>query len=143
MCKFYSIGIIFLFFLCGCPTMDNLDELPSDATLTINNNLNKDILFYDSHIFPDTSINIESSFFNEKQKEYAQVKSKSSRNYPSTWIKLFENKPLGYKLIIFFFDKTTVETLPWDTIKKNYMILKRYDLSLEDLERMNWTIKYP
>lgn len=142
--RLFCIGFFCCILLSGCPVMDPLkEELPPDATLTINNNLNNDILFYDSHSFPDTTINVGSSFFNEQQKEYALIKSKSSRKYPSTWKKLFDNQPSGYKLIVFLFDRSIVETVPWDTIKKNYLILKRYDLSLEDLERMNWTITYP
>jgi len=39
-------------------------------------------------------------------------------------------------------DANTLETTSWDTIKLNYKVLKRYDLSFQDLEKMNWTITY-
>lgn len=32
---------------------------------------------------------------------------------------------------------------PCDTIRKYVPILHRYQLKLEDLERMNWTVVYP
>lgn len=44
-------------------------------------------------------------------------------------------------LIIIHFD--TLSSLPWDEIRTEYKILKRYDLSLADLERINFTIVYP
>lgn len=54
----------------------------------------------------------------------------------------FENLYKTGTMMIFVFDAQVLETTPWDTIKKKYMVLKRYDLSLEDLKRMNWTITY-
>jgi len=32
---------------------------------------------------------------------------------------------------------------PCDTIRKYVPILHRYQLTLEDLQRMNWTVVYP
>jgi len=46
-------------------------------------------------------------------------------------------------LMIYVFDAQVLETTPWDTVKANYLVLKRYDLSLQDLEKMDWTITYP
>ena len=46
-------------------------------------------------------------------------------------------------LFVYVFDAEIVETTPWDTVLANNLILKRYDLSLEDLQNMNWTIIYP
>ena len=47
------------------------------------------------------------------------------------------------KIIYFIYDAQLLETTPWDSVAKKYMILKRYELSLEDLKRTNWTISYP
>ena len=47
------------------------------------------------------------------------------------------------KVMVFVFDAQVLETTPWDTVKAKYLVLKRYDLSLQDLESMNWTITYP
>lgn len=46
-------------------------------------------------------------------------------------------------IMYFIYDANTLETVPWDMVVKNYLILKRYDLSLEDLQGMDWTITYP
>jgi|WetSurMetagenome_2_1015567.scaffolds.fasta_scaffold293107_2 hypothetical protein len=53
------------------------------------------------------------------------------------------NKVVNQKLRIFIFNASIVDDTPWETVKKNYIILKRYDLSLHDLDSLNWTIKYP
>lgn len=45
---------------------------------------------------------------------------------------------------IFLFDSVTVVSTPsWDTIVDKYMILKRYDLTIDSIEKMNRTITYP
>jgi len=46
-------------------------------------------------------------------------------------------------IMVFVFDAKELETHAWDTVTKNYLIIKRYDLSLEDLQGMHWTIAYP
>lgn len=46
-------------------------------------------------------------------------------------------------LMVFIFDAEVLESTPWDTVCANYMVLKRYDLTLNDLKNMNWEITYP
>jgi len=45
-------------------------------------------------------------------------------------------------IMVYVFDGTTLETSTWQTVKDNNLVLKRYDLTLEDLEGMNWEIIY-
>jgi hypothetical protein len=46
-------------------------------------------------------------------------------------------------LAMFFFDNDTLAKYDWSEIRSGYRILKRYDLSLQDLENRNFTIEYP
>lgn len=46
-------------------------------------------------------------------------------------------------LMVYVFDANLLENTPWDTVKENHLILIRYDLSLEDLNGINWLINYP
>lgn len=45
-------------------------------------------------------------------------------------------------MMVYVFDGPTLEEKGWDYIKTNNLVLKRYDLTLKDLENMNWTITY-
>ena len=47
------------------------------------------------------------------------------------------------KLSVFIFDAETLETTPWDTVQSKSLVLQRYDLTLEELERLKWIIPYP
>ena len=46
-------------------------------------------------------------------------------------------------LSVFLIDADIFENKDWNTICDNYLILKRYDLSIEDLEKTDYTITYP
>ncbi len=46
-------------------------------------------------------------------------------------------------LSVYFIDNTVYENGPWDSIRTNYLILQRYDLSLKDLQNRNFEIEYP
>jgi hypothetical protein len=141
--KLFYIGFFCCLLLSGCPEMDKLKDDPNDATLRIINGTSRDILFCPSFSFPDTSLNMGSWFLNEQEQEIALVRSDSFKDYPRQWKLLLSKENPDFRLMIFLFEKSTLETTPWDTIVKKYLVLKRYDLSLEDLEKKNWTITYP
>ena len=46
-------------------------------------------------------------------------------------------------MTIFLFDKAVVDTVPWDKIREDYLVAKRYEYTLEQLDSLNWTIVYP
>lgn len=54
-----------------------------------------------------------------------------------------ENYVLSKKVMVYVFDAAVIESTPLDTIRAKYLVLKRYDLSLDDLRARNWTIEYP
>lgn len=58
------------------------------------------------------------------------------------WEEIFEKLPQD-TLSVFIFHTDTLNKYTWEKVRDDYMILKRYDMSLEDLESLNWTITYP
>jgi len=54
-------------------------------------------------------------------------------------IKSLPKDTLSYFLIL----EDTLLMYDWEEIRRDYKILKRYDLSLQDLKRLNYTIPYP
>ncbi len=47
------------------------------------------------------------------------------------------------KLMFFVFDAEVLESTPWEEVRQNYQVLKRYDLGLQDLRERNFTIVFP
>ncbi len=100
---------------------------------SIKNNSNKVLLYSYSTLYPDTSI--------------AKVSSYKIINPEMNSEKI--NGPFGYGtssngiVEIFLFDSVVYSTTPWDTIVKKYMILKRYDLTRDSINKMGGVITYP
>jgi len=46
-------------------------------------------------------------------------------------------------IIIFIFHTDTIEKYTWDEIREGYKILKRYDISWQEMEQLNGRIFYP
>lgn len=108
--------------------------------LLIKNMSNNDIYIgYSSH-YPDTSLNIVNPLLNVNDRK---IKSHTfQKPYYGAPTKNFFYGSID-TLILFVFDANVLETIPWDTIKSKHLVLKRYDLSLEDLEEMNWIVNFP
>jgi len=49
----------------------------------------------------------------------------------------------GDTLMVFIFDAQVIDNTPWETVKSNYLILKRYDLSFQDIQNSDYTLTYP
>jgi hypothetical protein len=117
------------------------DEDCHDEINIINNSDN--IIYFDfSYRYPDTML-IENPVPGRK---YARINSHSSGREQDIYGDCFEGAISGSpggKIMFFIYDANTLETTPWDTIVKHYMILKRYDLTEQDLDSMGWTVTYP
>ncbi len=46
-------------------------------------------------------------------------------------------------LMVYIFDAGILESTPWSTVVNDYLVLKRFDLSLQNLQKMDWVITYP
>lgn len=58
------------------------------------------------------------------------------------WERFFQTLPYD-TLSVFIFHTDTLNKYKWEEIRTGYKILKRYNLSLEDLKELDFTITYP
>ncbi len=105
------------------------------------NNSDNDVFVRADWWYPDTVI----TFGNPAKSENEfMVKAKSSNGHPLS--KAYSSYEADFKLndtfMVFVLDAELVKNTPWDTVKAKYLVLKRYDLSFNDLDSMNWTITY-
>ncbi|HNT42576.1 MAG TPA: hypothetical protein PLA42_07660 [Tenuifilaceae bacterium] len=128
-----NILIILSIMLCGASCEKLVDHVYS---IKIQNNTNDTLLFYESYNYPDSSI--------------VQNKPILTRVYPKDYSYLDSKKDWDEVLVspkdtisIFILSKGTVDKYSWEAIRADYKILKRYDLSIQDLENNQWTITYP
>lgn len=128
-----KIVIILLIALMGASCKDLVDHVYS---IRIQNNSKDTVQFYESYYYPDTLID--------------GTKPRLLMVYPSNYSYLDSKKDWDELLVspkdtisIFILNKQTVDKYGWDRIRSDYNILKRYDLSLDDLDKLSWTVTYP
>jgi hypothetical protein len=45
--------------------------------------------------------------------------------------------------MFYIFDYKVLTTNKWAEVRDNYMVTQRYDLSLDDLRRLDWKLSFP
>lgn len=124
-----------LILLCGCPDKTGQEfiyiENKTDKTITFDFSINtQDTTFYCSNTGKTILFNVES---------HSTLKLNDGDAY-SSWDSYLKS------FTVFILDGVTYEKYwqqPCDTIRKYVPVLQRYQLKLEDLQRLNWTITYP
>ena len=125
--------------LCACP--EHEDE---HRYITIINQSDKEIAYQELINWSDTSFYCSShsiSFLFNIPANSSRMHEVNIRS--SSWESYLNN---GQIMDIFVADAELYEEYwqqPCDTIRKYVPILHNYRLTLEDLQRMNWTVVYP
>jgi hypothetical protein len=104
--------------------------------IVIQNNTDAHICYYEDYIYPDTLlIQNKPRLVMVSPQDYDFLESQKK------WEKVLV--PPQDTISIFFIRESVVNTYDWNEISIDYKILKRYDLSLFDLQSLNWTVTYP
>ncbi len=61
----------------------------------------------------------------------------------SSWEEFYKAKVSSDTISFVVYDWEVLENTNWNVIRDEYKILKRYDLSLEDLQKLDFTLYYP
>ncbi|MCB9227688.1 MAG: hypothetical protein H6578_11045 [Chitinophagales bacterium] len=127
-------------FLLACPDRED----PDDSAIVIKNNSPIDIIYtLDFQNPTDTLVsNLPFPLIPNNNTNHLLITSNSVLDIPGAWIYWFEEKSPQI-LMLYFFNKDTIEQVSWERIEAENLIEKRYDLTLEILDSLNWTITYP
>lgn len=129
------IPVIFLVCCSGTCKKNPLAE--NFYSIKIVNNWIDTIKFSSSSTYPDTSLPNEVPRLKPVYPgEYSYLDSRKS------YREVFNELP-DDTLSIFFFSVDTLTKYNWQEIRNGYKVLKRIDLSLQDLKSNNYTITYP
>ena len=139
-----SLSICLILLMFGCD--------PIDERLLISNN-SDEIIFY--LISPRIELDGQSPFKNSFEivdkdtvwDETSNLVFPSSSKTPviigrNGWEDFINEDCQDNKLKVFIFQKSLISKVPWDTIVANQQFSKKYELTIEDLERNNWQVKY-
>jgi hypothetical protein len=137
--KILSIGLLFAsIVLCGCPK--KLGRL----SLYIQNNSNHHIkpvlngYYQTGPFYPDTSLS-------NKKPEGVNIPpgiKEAFEEARGSYSSLYNDLPSD-TISFVIYDTDTLAKYSWEIIRQQYNILQRYDLSLQDLQKLNYTLYYP
>lgn len=130
-----------LFFVLCLLLISSSCKDETEQKLRVKNNSDKTIYYDWSSSYPDSSIYIGNPTANSYRCK-VNAKSISNSAYTSPNKNYFGSRDMD-TMIIFIFDAELIEALSWDSVKSKGLVLKRYFLSLDDLEEMNWIVNYP
>ncbi len=134
----HLLTVAVLLICSACPEGDQLD-----STVKIVNNSSEGIVhFIKSTVKQDTSLTTFPFSLRADNIEPRTTLPFSSDSIPGTYRNDFKERPENI-LMIFLFSKTTLEQVPWSQVVSQYLILERYEMTLDSLERRKWRIDYP
>lgn len=115
-------------------------------TITFKNATTHTLYVVSSYQYPDTStfVGIPNPVLDPSSTQVLPNESNKQVLWGRDCIELaFKDLIPSDTLMIYVFDAKVLQENTWETVKANYLVLKRYDLSLSDLKGMNWKITYP
>jgi len=132
------VSITLLILLSSC---ENLFE--KWYSIRIENNSDNKIFVsagcgrYGMTSYPDTLLpDLEPSLLSVNTGDFNYLRS----GIP--WKDIIKQQPENV-LSIYFFNTDTIEKYGWNKIKQGNKVMQRREISLEEMQSMNWTITYP
>jgi len=116
-----------------------------EYNLTLENNTTYPIGYYLAggdtlkSAYPDTSLPLN----NVLRENRIYPEKKQVVVVTLDWDKFFDKYLPNDTLSVFIFHADTLNKYTWEEIRDGYKIENRYDLSLDDLKKMNFVITYP
>jgi len=121
--------VLLIFCSVSCETL-----VDHSYIIRIQNNSKDTVQFYASYSYPDISIVVSKPrLIMVYPKDYSSLESKKD------WKDVLPKDTI----LIYILNKDTVDAYSWDVIRAKNKVLKRYGLSLQDLEKQSWTVTYP
>jgi hypothetical protein len=141
---FIYITMLLLATGCGTPESESCHK-----RITFFNNYHKDMYITSSGTYPDTMHvlkyppGIVSQAFLLKTPS-GQSNGSAIEEFAKGCIEYyFQNRDNRDTVMFFVFDADVLENESSQTIKDNYLVLQRYDLSLDDVRQLEWMLPFP
>jgi hypothetical protein len=137
-----SLITCILILLFGCKQPPLVDRIYTITATTSSNDSLVCFIEYDANAihYPDTNLPLLKPFKRLVRKDKPYYLDRQDDN--GKWEEYIASLPAD-TLSVFFLDAKVFTDSSWQTIRDKYLVLKRYDLSAEQLKSLNYTINYP
>lgn len=132
-----KLSVVFVLLTCCSGTCKKNPFVERVYSILVTNNSDSYASALLSYQYPDTTI----------PDSYNRLGGVPPRDFSyfdsrEPWKEVFKDLPKD-TLSVFYFSLDTIQAYDWQTIRNEYKILKRVDVSLQDLENNNYTVNYP
>jgi hypothetical protein len=117
--------------------LNNCKKEKAHITIGFTNNTERRLDIFDSYTYPDTSITLD--IF----RGVYIVKPFSREPLNNEWKKEIDSESKSGVVMLFVFDSDTLSKYGEEGVIDGYKVLKRYDLTLQVLDNLNWELTYP
>ena len=129
MKKFILIFILITLFSC--------EELVEQTyKFNVRNESDSELYFTIGYKYPDTTLSTENTTNRILPMSTFRLGGFQTQD------KIFD-EALNDTLSFFFLTKETIENNEWNEIRSNYLVLKRFDVSYDDFQSLDFEIVYP
>ncbi len=115
-------------------------------TITFKNMTLKSLYITSSYEYPDTLsfVGVPNPALDFSNTKVLPKETNTNALWGRDCIELaFKDLIRSDTLMVYVFDAQILDSVSWDDVISEYMVLKRYDLSLDDLKQSDFTITYP
>ena len=136
----YYLILIFVWLLCSATTCK---KVRCHDTIHFVNNSSKDV-YVVGGFCPDTLKFISWLPYPYKSSppDAYKVKSGEKNSYALSSRGCHEAEVKSGRIVVFVFDAEVLANYSWGLIGKDYMVLKTYHPTIEEMTSSNWTITY-
>lgn len=124
--------ILLLIIMSSCPDEKN-------AFFRVENNSEKSVVVCVAYIYPDTLLPDKDKVFAFRTLKAGEKRSLAGVEFDDIGLDRMKNE----KLTLFFIDKSVYEAEAWETIQKEYLILKRLEVTWDDYIKTKGAFAYP
>ena len=141
-----TIKLLLVSLICMATKCQDKESGDCHTAIRISNNSERNIRI--AHAFlsiyhPDP-LNIKGFYLTASEEKYKIISGELDNSKAAKSSSCMEKQFENYEpLIVYIFDATVVENTSWEVVARDYLVLKRYDLTLADLQRLDWKITYP
>ena len=108
--------------------------------ISLNNQSDKPVYMVVTYDYPDTSMNFQNP---RHQGSTYHIPAKSKESVKSEpCIETNIEKSPGKKISLFIFDAGVVDATPWSQVRQNYQVLKRMDLTAEEIDNLHYSVDF-
>jgi hypothetical protein len=130
--------LILLFILTTSVSCEDNHPFERVYRFWVENKSDKPVYFLVSYTYPDTTI---PDTYNEIG--LVSPNSKNPIDSDKKWEEVFRELPADTLSVFIFSSREAISINNWQEIRSEYKILKRYDISIDDLKNNSWIISYP